>query len=528
MIYSAIIADDEQRIIQLLKDLIDWEMLGIKIVAEANNGMDALLYVKEFMPDILITDIRFPGIDGLELTKRVYEINPEISTVIISGYKQFDYAHTALKYGVIDYLVKPINKYDLEVVLKKICQDKKVRDNGIKQVEELKEQKIVSSTRLRNQFINDCLSYTMQLNNLDDINREYLYAFNKGNFISILVHLNAKGASYVDHHIVDKTKIFFNKLLIDKFDELQTLEVDEGVIVIGNYSDPNSEEIDRLLSKSLHLLRMELEFYSNMQITVAISDSCSNPMDFPKIINHMVRAMSAKCMIGSKEIIYAKDFNEKKGNNFLTDSNKIDIVDLVAKYAANDLLEWIKEKFDSDQELLNENPYLAFEGAMEIVSVFASVIIDEKLQDKFINTLKREILNTESLVELTQIISDTLSKELIKKYEEKKLRNSQPIRLAKEFMKENLSKQITVEDVATSVNLSYTYFSGLFKNETGITVSQFLLNIRIEKAKKYLKETTMNLSEISDCVGYSDSKHFSKLFKKATGISFKEYKRLYS
>ena len=112
-----IIADDEVRICKLIQILADWEKLGMEVVGVANSGLDALALIRTLSPDILITDIRMPGCDGLAVISEAKAMLPELEVIIISGYAQFDYARTAIQYGVGEYLLKPINKDDLSVII---------------------------------------------------------------------------------------------------------------------------------------------------------------------------------------------------------------------------------------------------------------------------------------------------------------------------------------------------------------------------------------------------------------------------
>ena len=105
---KVVIADDEEKVCQLIMGLIDWESLGMRIVGVAHNGIEALERIKECKPDLIITDIRMPGYDGLELIRQTQEIKADVDFIIISGYRHFDYAQNAIKYGVGDYLLKPI------------------------------------------------------------------------------------------------------------------------------------------------------------------------------------------------------------------------------------------------------------------------------------------------------------------------------------------------------------------------------------------------------------------------------------
>ena len=127
-----VVADDEERVCRLIVALGNWEELGIKVVGTAANGIQALELIRKEKTDILITDIRMPGLNGLELIEKVREISPDIKIMIISGYANFEYAQNALKQGVSDYLLKPINKDALnESLTKMVTSDRNCREEQI-------------------------------------------------------------------------------------------------------------------------------------------------------------------------------------------------------------------------------------------------------------------------------------------------------------------------------------------------------------------------------------------------------------
>ena len=112
--YKVLIVDDEKYVISLIEKLIDWEKLGINVVGSAGDGMKGVELVEELKPDILIADVKMPGFDGISLVKRVREIDRDIKFIIISGHKKFEYAKSVMKYNVEDYILKPIDKEELE------------------------------------------------------------------------------------------------------------------------------------------------------------------------------------------------------------------------------------------------------------------------------------------------------------------------------------------------------------------------------------------------------------------------------
>lgn len=117
---KVIVADDEEKVCSLICKLADWKAFDMEVVSTAYNGIEALERIKTLEPDVVITNIRMPGYDGIELIARAKEINEHIEFIIISGHRHFEYAQSAIKYGVSDYLLKPINKVELSDTLEKI------------------------------------------------------------------------------------------------------------------------------------------------------------------------------------------------------------------------------------------------------------------------------------------------------------------------------------------------------------------------------------------------------------------------
>lgn len=124
--FNVVIAEDEKRICSLIKALIDWDGLHLRLVGEAHDGVQALTLLQQEKVDILITDIRMPGVNGLDLTKWVNDHCNQCSVIIISGYKQFDYAYDALRMDVVDFLLKPIKKTEINNAISKIVQKRSV------------------------------------------------------------------------------------------------------------------------------------------------------------------------------------------------------------------------------------------------------------------------------------------------------------------------------------------------------------------------------------------------------------------
>ena len=118
--YKVLIVDDEKYVISLIERLVDWEKLGMEVIGSAGDGVQGIRMVEELRPDILIADVKMPGFDGISLIKKVREIDRDVKFIMISGHKRFEYAKSVMKYNVEDYLLKPIDRQELEEILEKI------------------------------------------------------------------------------------------------------------------------------------------------------------------------------------------------------------------------------------------------------------------------------------------------------------------------------------------------------------------------------------------------------------------------
>ena len=155
---KVVVADDEVKVCQLICNLVDWSTFDMEIVAVAHNGEEALEMVRQHEPDLLVTDIRMPGCDGLEMIARAKQLREDLDFVIISGYRHFEYAQSAIKYGVSDYLLKPIQKEELCSTLEKMRRRYQMRTEQLSNEEWLRMRLQSDIDKLRCGLFNHLLS----------------------------------------------------------------------------------------------------------------------------------------------------------------------------------------------------------------------------------------------------------------------------------------------------------------------------------------------------------------------------------
>ena len=207
---KVLIIDDEEKVCRLIQCLIDWESLGLYIAGICHDGLLALDMVKETSPDIIITDIRMPGCDGLTLIRAAKEFNPGIHFIIISGYGQFDYAQRAIQYGVSDYILKPIKEKDLKATLVSIVEKHQSMESHRQQDEAIRNELNSTQERIKSNFINDLIlnpQIIQAFHSIEDINRTYYTNFKESAFTLLCIYLDTpdeNGRTIVSDFLVNR------------------------------------------------------------------------------------------------------------------------------------------------------------------------------------------------------------------------------------------------------------------------------------------------------------------------------------
>ena len=437
--YKLILVDDETSERRLIEKIIKKTFPELDIVS-FNNGFDSENYIKEHGADILLTDIRMPGMTGLELIKKVQSINQNIKIVILSGYAEFDYVKDAMKQGVHHYLVKPIDM-------------KEFSDTMYELEREIDKEKAVYYKDVNDNFIeffeNVCIGH---FNTHDEARKEFEKI---GVNTSLINHIGIVA-----------------KIVIERFDENRDEEYEKGLI---------------------NILNMILPY---------------DVFGFYHKNNNFI------CIIMSNEI----DIENIKQNFF-------DITGYIIKFEIltqfNDILHInIRDIFSADEiiEMLISqivtNDYL---GEKNIVRRIA-----EELKK---NNNEREKIDTKIIYGLINECQRQYIQELNAEADLHIKYNDSPIiSIVEQYIKENYNKPLTRECMAEIVNMNPSYFGRYFKKCTGMGFHEYLVNYRIEIAKKMLC-TNKSIEKISFEVGFSDVKTLRRNFSTIMNMSLSEYRK---
>ena len=541
--YKVLIADDEEKVCQLISKIIDWEALGVEIVGIANDGKSAVNLIAEKLPDIVITDIRMPGYDGLELIEKSKQINNSIHFIIISGYRQFDYARKAIKYGVEDYLLKPLREEELLDIIIKMLEKISNEKHDLQEEKSMKNQIETDAKRVRENFLKDLIEGTAgKLNSLsrEECNKIYRCNFADGYYQAIVIKPDIPRKDYN----MDSYQILLGKAMNiaeviltreESLSEYIAIMKEEGIFFLLNKASP--QEDNQLLRKKVTRIRNNIcglrDLFWDIQVTVGIGKAVEDFSSVPQTIKSARHKILSRVFYGTGTILQGEYPSEKSkvtvGDFFDVKSKKmlLEYFETRNKAGVCKILDEMKDLAVKSGEQDGE---LLFDLVKEALEIFIFAMKNMNLQKNMDNLYEQIIQNYHICTDVDEIF-DMLRNyfmhyiRLVEKEKEKV--EMKPIRDAKKYISENYARQLKLEYMGAMAGFNSSYFSALFKKETGKNFSEYLIEVRIQKAKELLIEKDLSIPEIAERVGYSDIKYFNKIFKKETDLTPSEFRKMY-
>lgn len=534
---KVLIADDEKGICRLLQYLIDWTAYGMEIIRVVHTGMDALSCIREEHPDIVITDICMPGYSGIDIIRESKAKNPDIHFIMISGYREFEYARDALKYGADDYLLKPIKKEELTAALCRIINERIETQQSNSSREELLLYVQDTARSFRENFIIQLLEGTISPKWLtSSYCREKLHWKFSGDFflcIAVKVDVPNEKISYEER--ID----FFSKkgiLILEQQAAEHKMTCCCGLkgdvlLAVLNADEKNISETDEILHRLLFQIREHMKQQSlHLHITIGKGEMVNTTSLLISSMQHAVCALWERIMRNSDSIIEYQDSMDCCRTTLnLTDKKRLLKALEISDFPESlHILEEIKSNAGNDRDL---SGYGCYSLCREIAStVFLGIdlqfpkdaLTEEKENLGFClenSVTKADLFN--SLKQYIQSASDKLKLQ-------KESASSKPIREARNYIAQHFrSPELDLEEVSRAIGFNPSYFSRTFKEETGKKFIEYLTDLRMQESQKLLSETDLPISRIAEMAGYRDDKYFSRAFKKYSGLKPKEYRKLY-
>lgn len=530
------LVEDEIIMREGIKKNINWKEEGFEFAGEASDGELAYPLIRKVQPDILITDIKMPFMDGLELSRLVKKEFPQTKIMILSGYDEFDYAKEAINIGVTDYLVKPITGAKLLEAVKRVREtilserEKKAYYDTFKL--EMQESEHLERMKFFNDLVSNKLSVSESLERGKKLNLNLLA--NRYNIILFKVFKKEENAGeysedlvYVSDKISEAAKEQKEIVMFDRNTEGWAFLVKE-----------TEKSLEETWEEFKEILIGIIEEFSSLEYFGGVGMPVSRLREISKSFNEANKAFAYRYIIEKNQIAYYDSvenyqlMRDTEINLSSLDVGKIDrkIVDNFLKSGSKEEIDHFIDRYflslgEKNTNSLIFRQYLAMDIYFAIMSFIESLGYESQqivqkcgdihMMGSRMSTLENtkeqlKILFLEA-IELRDLVS-------LKKY-------STLLMNAKQYIKDNFQNEdISLNKVAASVNISPSHFSAIFSQEQGETFIEYLTSVRMEKAKELLKCSGMKSSEIAYAVGYKDPHYFSYLFKKTQNCTPKEFR----
>ena len=520
---KVLVADDEERVCALICALIDWEELGLTLCAKAYDGNSALALIKEHVPDLVITDIRMPGLDGLDLIREAKEIQPTLQFIIISGHKQFDYAQTAIKYGVAEYLLKPIKKLELEQTLNKMVLRYHEQQSLSKVADQLQQQ--VSQDRKQRRLF----AFSMVINEGQTELLSHCFSHSETmRFFAVKMDMK-KGfhGKRSDYILAEKIEEYMIRESASFCSDIVTHLAGGYIYLLLSYAEEQRSLALKASDALLQFLKVQGEIFGNILFTLGLGREVQTYEELPLSLLTSQMAVAERLVSGPMKRYSASESEEPHQSPSIKPFI-LGMQGICAKNSKTDLSRYCKTFLD-ELDGTKISPFDKFNHILACFDGGATFILEHMNTTVTPYESIRQRLENAYSMELVQEAFVLCMQEVFDLYlEDKEETLSKPIRTAQEYLALHFSDElISLESVSEVVNLNSSYFSSLFKKSCNKGFSDYLLDLRIAEAKRLLVNSEFSIAEITQKVGYRDPKHFSRVFKKACQIRPNEYRKLY-
>lgn len=526
---KVVIADDEEHICRLINALVDWEAMGMEVLDFASNGLEAIELVNRWNPDLLITDIRMPGCDGIELIKHVKTANPTMEVVIISGHAEFSYAQIAMKYSVGNYLLKPINKTELNQTLLNLGTKIRERQNSETGLQQLIEQNQQTKQQMKTNLIQHLQEGILEEPTEAMLREGCGLQIYGGVYQTFCLKLDYDYKEFKENELTIALEKA-NHIIQANLGNVCTELVFDMKTVYGYgivfYEHKKADTVKRVMRDCLNQLIMQKSILGEVFFTIAMSEVKSDTKKLALSLEETRLLIQERLISGTERLIDTMPREKSEISNKALEKYIRMISHSIQMHSEDEAVLAV-------EELKREVQRLSYPRGVEVLELVLSagtallMQVNYKNQKQANETFQEycELCGTvEKLFHALYVLESSIIQEIERERENDVLR---PVRLAKQYIRNHYNEQITLEEVSDVVGLSTSYFSALFKKETGEGFAKYLIGIRMEEAKRLLRESSLSIGVICNTVGYNDTKHFTHTFEKTAGLKPSAYRKLY-
>lgn len=536
--YKVLLVDDEADVRDGLVHEIDWPAFGFTVAGTAENGKEAIDLCERLVPDVVITDISMPFLDGLKFSEWLQEYYPLTKIVILTGYDEFDYAQRAVRLNVDEYLLKPFSSDNLTEVLFRIGTKMEVERAEREDVRKLKEHYRTSLPLLRATFLSSLLSRKMSRGAIEEKLDKYELQLS-GDRYSIAVislhqpHSKVEGApDYSLRGSGDlELKLFAVVNIAEEIWRQQQrgyVFIHQDEVIILSVGTDDRENWTRQTEAALESVLRNIEHYLQITVTIGVGPTVDRLTEIKYSYEDALSALDYQLVLGSGKIIYIHDVERRPRKKLRFDELKEQALVRCLKVGTTEELPEVVESIF--QEITEDDAYSDVQlYLIEVMTVLIKTAkdADADAEELFGSGLPSfaELFKLTSLLEAQRWFLD-LCMAIMKRISSKRQHSYKDIvDKAISYIKNHFNEpDLSIQKICSHLHVSPGYFYGIFKKEVKMTFVQYVMHIRMEIARELLRTTELKAFEIGERVGIVEPNYFSFCFKKQVGVSPREYR----
>lgn len=535
--YKVIIVDDEVLVRKTIGESIDWSTIGYELVGDFENGKEAVEFLQSNTIDLILTDIYMPHMDGLALSKYVYDNSDQVQVVIFSGYDDFQYAKEAMQYRVSDYILKPFTPKELLEVL---CKVKKHLDQEYMQSDHMQQLKNVYREYTKNKLviISNKLSHLVKGVKdplvLREELKEYEIEFDYKVYQVACIVMDTYGEGVAFAEVEEQQEIELMTFAIQNIsDEIVrthncglTYNEREGEVHIIFYSN-KLRELQSKVRIICNEIRETVGRLMNISLSIFVGNEVADLKELSVSYETAVQLKSYKYGKGNQVYLEWAQNRNTESSLYEFETDLLRVINCVRGLENDSFQDIIKSiEYKLQLNLIDKTKIITY--LTQIISQVSKVNMElQKLEREHVEETEEyihRISNTHTMKEGFLVVREYLEKVISSLQKIYQSNSDKVATLAMNYLESNYqNSSLGLNDVCEYLNISVSHFSNIFKEATGTTCMDALGKIRMKEAKKLLEETYLKNYEVAERVGFSDPHYFSTAFKKAAGMTPKKY-----
>lgn len=529
--YKLLIVDDEALVREAIQEQMHWERMGFVCIGACEDGVEALALMDRDLPDVVLTDIGMPFMNGIELTQELSIRYPDVKVIMLTGYDNFEYARQAVKMHVADYVMKPITVAEMETIMKRVRELLDKEQTHKRDYEQLKRQLNENMPLLRERFLERMVTSSMAAKQIQEGCSYYNIHWRGSWFIELAIDVDElilKQPSSSDEELFRFAIYNIAQEVMKPYCGVETFRDRESRVLIV-MSSGEQDHLMEMAGRAAEEIHRAITDYLPLKCSIGIGHACRDEDNIGFIHRTALSALDYRFVLGSHTIIRITDMEQYMRPQLLSVVVwENELITRLKTGAPQEMEEWIdrliatfrEHRFPIDVCVIYLQRFVL--SLMHTLYVMGSDI--DNAFEGAANPID-EIKQLGTLTEMEQWIRSLCNQAITLIRSTREDHSMMQVGKAMAYLKKHyMDPELSLKAVCSHVSISASYFSTMFKAVTGKTFVEQMIEVRMEKAKELLKMTEMRSYEIAYAVGYKDPQYFSSAFKKYVGCTPKDFR----